>query len=297
MVDVSVIIVNYNTCSLTAACIDSVFAKTKDLDFEIILVDNASGDGSKEFFENDKRIKYIYLEKNIGFGRANNIGYEHSSGKYIFLLNSDTYLLNNALKLFFDKMENTEGDVACMGTLLQNLEGEIIHSYGRFITVGPLLKELIAGKPYDRYDPEEWKSDGADFFKVDYVTGADLFIRRSVIERCGFFDPDFFMYYEDAELQARFSRSGFYSYIFSPPKIVHLFSQSADRKKAPTATGRLIAACKKRSRRIYSERLFFKKTKSRYEYLFKYLPFTILETIVLFFTDLFDRFRNLFRRK
>lgn len=73
--DVSVIIVNYNTRKITINCIDSIFAQTSGLEFEVILVDNASTDGSKEWFEKDDRITYIYSKKNLGFGCANNLGY------------------------------------------------------------------------------------------------------------------------------------------------------------------------------------------------------------------------------
>lgn len=103
--DVSIIIVNYNTKKLTSDCIQSVIDKTLGIDYEIILVDNASTDGSKELFENDERIIYIYSDKNGGFGYGNNRGMEIAQGKYFFLLNSDTILLNNAVKEFFDYAE------------------------------------------------------------------------------------------------------------------------------------------------------------------------------------------------
>ena len=97
MMDVSIIIVNYNTLKVTAQCLDSIFRLTYGLSFEVILVDNASTDGSKEIFSQDKRIKYIYSDRNLGFGRANNLGFQTAAGEYIFLLNSDTILLNNAV--------------------------------------------------------------------------------------------------------------------------------------------------------------------------------------------------------
>ena len=112
--DVSVIIVNYNTKKLTKNCIDSIFQNTKDVKFEVILVDNASTDGSKEFFEQDNRIKYIYSTTNLGFGKANNLGYKEASGKYLFLLNSDTLLLNNAIDLFYVIAEkDTNKNIGC----------------------------------------------------------------------------------------------------------------------------------------------------------------------------------------
>lgn len=103
--DVSVIIVNYNTLGLTSDCIESIIAQTSTVEYEIILVDNASTDGSKEVFAQDKRIKYIYSDQNLGFGRANNLGIREAKGRYLFFLNSDTILLNNAVKLFFDFCE------------------------------------------------------------------------------------------------------------------------------------------------------------------------------------------------
>lgn len=84
--DVSVIIVNYNTLKLTDDCINSVLQLTSDVEFEIILVDNASSDGSKEHFSTDNRIKYIYSDVNLGFGKGNNLGASCACGKYLFSL-------------------------------------------------------------------------------------------------------------------------------------------------------------------------------------------------------------------
>ena len=95
--NVSIVIVNYNTLKLTKACIDSVIEKTSGLEYEIILVDNASSDGSSDVFKNDERIIFIEASDNIGFGKANNLGVKHAKGDYLFFLNSDTLLLNNAV--------------------------------------------------------------------------------------------------------------------------------------------------------------------------------------------------------
>ncbi|GHT72706.1 hypothetical protein FACS189456_1970 [Bacteroidia bacterium] len=102
--DVSIIIVNYNTKQLTANCIDSVFHKTEGINFEVILVDNASTDGSKEHFRNDPRIQFIESDENLGFGRANNLGAKYAKGKYLFLLNSDYYDCHCAKRLTYCEM-------------------------------------------------------------------------------------------------------------------------------------------------------------------------------------------------
>ena len=97
--DVSIIIVNYNTKNLTLQCIDSIYEKTIGVSFEIIIVDNNSTDGSQELLSQDNRIVFVEAGENLGFGKANNLGVEKSNGKFIFFLNSDTILVNNAINI------------------------------------------------------------------------------------------------------------------------------------------------------------------------------------------------------
>ena len=137
--EVSVIIVNYNTISLTKQCIVSIFRYTTGISFEVILVDNGSSHGSAELFSKDERIVFIPSSENIGFGRANNLAFLKSSGKYIFLLNSDTYLKNNAIGLFFDYAEHASSDNACLGSLLLDSKDCIVHSYGNFFSKKEML--------------------------------------------------------------------------------------------------------------------------------------------------------------
>ena len=240
---VSVIIVNYNTKKLTSECIDSVFEKTKDVEFEVILVDNASTDGSVEHFSNDKRITFIASPENLGFGRANNKGLEAATGKYIFYLNSDTLLANNAIKLFYDKFEESPEEIACMGTMLWDKDGKVTHSFGRFPTVGisllyktplfniPTFLGILKG-----FDDEPKYIKG-HFFPVPFITGADLFVRRSVIDKYGAFDKDFFMYFEDPDIQLRYYKHGYKSYIYDAPHIHHL--EGASSKKKPNLWRRM----------------------------------------------------------
>lgn len=236
--DVSVIIVNYNTKQMTLECIDSVFKYTKGLAFEVLLVDNASKDGSKELFEKDNRITYLYNVENVGFGRANNIGFERAKGKYIFLLNSDTLLLNNAIKLFWDFMEQSDKSIACCGTILRNSNKECIHSYGDLHTiknsllewvVWPISVNLHLSWKLTKYDNP--KQESLRPFKVGFVTGADLFVRSSVAHKYGLFDPDYFMYSEDMDMQGRYAKFGYKSYILHNPQIVHLVGKSDKQKK------------------------------------------------------------------
>ena len=259
--DVSVIIVNYNTLALTQQCVDSIFEKTSGLDFEVIIVDNGSTDGSKEVFSIDSRIQYIYSEENLGFGRANNLGATHAKGVYLFFLNSDTYLVNNAICLLWKEMSHLNqknAKVACAGCLLTDERGEMIHSYARFpgkfrslmeSTIYPVLWKLhvISQMPTTSNDDAHLHPESC--FKVDYVTGADLMVRKAVADQLGLFDPDFFMYFEETEMQYRYRKAGYASIICRDPKIVHLEGKS-NRKSSPSRS----------TQAMRSKFLYFKKT-------------------------------------
>lgn len=268
--DVSVIIVNYNTKDLTENCINSIFEQTKGLQFEVIVIDNASIDGSKDFFSKDKRVKYIYVEENLGFGRANNIGYEIAQGEYLFLLNSDTFLMNNAIFLLWKQIKDISKkpntiEVACAGCMLIDSNHIIIHSYAHFpsmwraflgATIIPIIWKLhlISCLPStSNYDFEKQKGL---FFDVDYITGADLMVKKSVADNYGLFDPDFFMYSEETEMQHRYMRAGFRRVICIGAQIVHLEGRS-NRKSSPART----------TQAIRSELLYFKKTSTILGYI------------------------------
>lgn len=230
--DVSVIIVNYNTLELTKNTIESVFEKTEGLNYEIILVDNASTDGSVEFFENNYKGKIIFInnKENLGFGKANNKGIEIARGKYVFLLNSDTLLINNAIKILFDYMEKNE---ACgiAGGNLYTLDMQPTHSY---------LKELpsisVEISWHFNYLKKIYKKilnkrDDFNYSKfpieVGYITGADLFIRGKLLKYLGNFDEDFFMYSEEAELTYRVKKAGYKVMSVPQAKIIHLEGKSS----------------------------------------------------------------------
>lgn len=260
--DVSIIIVNYNTKNLTLQCIDSIYEKTNDVSFEIIVVDNKSTDGSQELLSHDKRIVFVEAGENLGFGKANNLGLRQAQGKYIFFLNSDTLLLNNAVKEFFIFAESQTKNIGAIGCLLTDKLGRVIHSFSEFPSINWVFKSVVVAhffqlffkKKYQLYD----KADSditLPVFQVDYVTGADLFVRRTVIDKYGAFDPDFFMYYEESEMQYRWSKNGYLSYIIKTPQIIH-FEGGSQKKNTDFNVDKFI-------RSFNSEKSYFKKTKSR----------------------------------
>jgi len=220
--DVSIIIVNYNTKKITNDCIQSIISKTSGLDYEIIVVDNASTDGSREFFESDKRINYIYSERNGGFGYGNNLGMKVAKGKYFFLLNSDTLLINNAIKEFFDYAES-HNPQTIYGCYLVGDDGTYRNSFFYFpdFTIIQFIHRQIYGQNMEpNYTNRE----------VECVSGADMFIPREAIEDSGLFDENIFLYGEEGELQYRMMKKGYKRMIINTPKIIHLEGKSSGGK-------------------------------------------------------------------
>lgn len=225
MVDVSIILVNYNTKELTSACIDSILMHTHGCSYEILLVDNASTDGSRERFENDRRVRYFYQTENLGFGKANNIGFKEAKGRYLICLNTDTLLVEDSISKMYSLME--KNGIEVLGVKLINKEGSMMHSYGTFTP--SVWWELYYGcYPFGILVNMYYKIKLLlnKVVSVGYITGADLMISKEVIDKCGMFDPDFFMYFEEAEMQRRFKAKGYKSYYFPGTQIIHLEGKS-----------------------------------------------------------------------
>lgn len=237
--DVSIIMINYNTLELTKKVIDSILLQTQNLNYEIILVDNNSTDGSKEYFSNNKieKLKFIENSENLGFGKANNIGYSHAKGKYIFLLNTDTILLNNAIKILHDILVKNVS-IGIVGGNLYDEDMNPTHSYGNKIyntltdiksEIKDIIKIILKNERLKKKRNDFNYSN--EIIEVGYITGADMMIKRECIEKVGFFDPDFFMYFEETELTVRIKKAG-YKVVSSPQaKIIHLEGRSTKFKE------------------------------------------------------------------
>lgn len=236
--DVTIIIVNYNTRDLTLECLHSIFEKTAGLLFEVIVVDNASSDDSVAKIKQEfSQVTLIESAENLGFGRANNLGFEYSSGDYIFLLNSDTLLINNAVELLWQFL-NKHLDIAIVGGQLYEADGvTTTHSYCYlFPSLLMELDILFRGAITHRIEKKRLKYIVRDGFDtVAYITGADMMLRRSDIHQYGFFDSSFFLYFEETELSYRYHSNGRISVFFPEAKIIHLeggsFSLPKNRSK------------------------------------------------------------------
>lgn len=238
-VDVSVIIVNYNTKDLTKRCIDSIMHHTIGIIYEIIVVDNASRDNSvNDIKENFPNVLVIESKDNIGFGRANNLGVKSAKGKYLFFLNSDCIIIENAIKKMFDYFElnnNEENRIGAIGCTLLDDEYNLNTSYQRFPTpviqikrriiniVNKILGTNFTSNPKPNYDLK-------GNFEVDFITGADLFIPKEIFISLGGFDPIFFLYFEETDLQKRMSNISLKRIILKDTNIIHLEGGSTSKK-------------------------------------------------------------------
>lgn len=263
-IDVSIIIVNYNTKKLLSQCISSIVKMTKDISYEIIVVDNASKDGSVDMLKkNYSNVRVIEAGSNLGFGRANNLGMENAYGKYYLLLNSDTLLLNNAIKIFYDKaqaLKRRNLKFGGLGAILIGSDMQTCNSFGRFAT--PILQLRWELSKYFRFLKDRsinHPDKVSDTINVDYITGADLLIPKEVYEITRGFDPDFFMYCEEVDLQKRMENLGLSRLIIPGPEIIHLEGGSDDSQKKVWSVTRLKYLYK-------SKRLYFKKHFNKQKY-------------------------------
>lgn len=231
--DVSIVIVNYNTCELLHNCIESIITFTLKNSYEIIIVDNGSTDGSIDMIKTQyPNIKLVCNEKNVGFGAANNQGKKIAEGKYIFYLNSDTYFLNDSIKYFFDYFENNqEENIGCLGANLLNKDLTPGFSFFYFASYKREILDYLKRFLHISYDTllrfflhkkNALKNSNIGIIKlgrVDGVLGADMFMKN---DDNALFDEYFFMYHEEADLQLNLCRKELYSFLIDGPKIVHL---------------------------------------------------------------------------
>jgi len=245
--DVSIIIVNYNTCETTKNCLTSIYEKTKEINFEIIVSDNGSKDGSIEMIRTGfPEVSLIENNANLGFGTANNRALAIAKGKYVFYLNSDTILLNNAVKIFFDHWENAvdKDTIGALGANLLDTQGHIIHSYGGFPDIDSVMKDTIKAlygtskltllnvlfrKQISSYNQNS--SEKKILGEVDSIIGADLFLKN---DEHAYFDEHYFMYCEETDLQYRLARQGKKRLLIDGPEIIHLNGASSKKEMPDT---------------------------------------------------------------
>ena len=230
--DVSVIIVNYHCAQMTIDCIRSVFEKTQTASFEVIVVDNASGDGSAERLRQTfgDLIQVIESDENLGFGRANNLGAGHASGEYLFLLNPDTLLVNDAIGILRDYLRRHPQAGVAGGNLYAPdmtpapsycLAFDDLHHERRNAGWAHLIGSKVKTKLGIRGKMKEFNFSDREK-QVAYIFGADMMLPKRLFDEVGGFDPAFFMYGEEEELTWRITQRGYRVMSVPQAQIIHL---------------------------------------------------------------------------
>ncbi|MCL4548449.1 MAG: glycosyltransferase [Bacteroidetes bacterium] len=235
MTDLSIIIVNYNVKEFLLNMLDSVQKAAKTISAEIIVVDNASDDGSVESIkEKFPSIKLIVNEKNIGFGAANNIAMLHALGKYFLLINPDTIVREDTFTKMISFFEqNPEAGIA--GCKVLNADGTLQLACRRgfpgpwtsFTKVMGLSTLFPKSRLFARYNLTYL--DENKTYEVDAVSGAFMMMRKQVYDKIGGFDREFFMYGEDLDLCYRTQQAGYKVFYVHSTEIIHYKGESTKR--------------------------------------------------------------------
>ena len=234
----SIIIINYNTFTLTSNCIQSIHDKMKEVDYEIILVDNASVECDPNLFKKQfPEINLVISNTNTGFAGGNNLGLEYATGEYILLLNSDTELINNAPKICLDHLlANKETGLATCQLSYPN--GSIQHNCRRFRTIGWELLEIF---PFYKFLSKQKRAalmlhhyfDHQTFANCDWVWGTFMLFPKSIIQQLPHkkLSEDFFMYCEDVLWCWEIKQLGYQIHFLPEAKVMHIHKGSSSKEK------------------------------------------------------------------
>jgi len=230
--DVSIIIVSFNTREVLRQCLQSVLDDAAGLAIEIIVVDNASSDGSPEMIERDfPQAVLVRSPVNLGFGEGNNVALRLARGRYFVLLNSDAFFVKGSLPRAIQHMDDSPS-VGLGGCRLIGRDGSwqpssrCFHSVlGDLIVLTGLAARFPRSKFFGRFD-RTW-ADEHQPAPVDWVPGAFTILRPSALQQIGCFDPAFFLYYEEVDLCRRMKQAGIPVWYWPDIVVVHIGGESS----------------------------------------------------------------------
>lgn len=232
--DVSIIIVSWNVRGYLSRCLDSIFRFTRDVSYEVIVVDNASHDGSPGMVATAfPKVRLIKNNSNAGFAAANNIGLREARGRFILFLNPDTELGNNAPKKMAAFMDS-HPDASAIGCRLIYPDGSLQHSTRHFPSaftdlMAKMYLEWIFPRSgiFNYYHMGLWGHDSLR--EVDVPYGACLLVRKEVLDSLGGMDEQFFMYYDEIDLCYRIKKGGGKIYFVPDITVMHHANKSSEQ--------------------------------------------------------------------
>jgi N-acetylglucosaminyl-diphospho-decaprenol L-rhamnosyltransferase len=230
-VDLSIIVVNWNTLELLRNCLRSIYANVSNLDLEVIVVDNASSDGSQAMVETEfPQVRLIRNPSNVGFARANNQAIAISRGRYVLLLNSDAVLLPETVSSMVQVLDE-KLEVGVVGAQLLNPDGSFQGSFADYpslfgeLLLASKLARFVYTPEYPNYPPQRSQQPRT----CDWVSGACLMVRMAAISNVGVLDETYFMYSEETDWCYRMHKAGWSVYYQPAAKVIHWNGQSSKR--------------------------------------------------------------------
>lgn len=223
--DISIVILNYKSKELALSCLKSIYnADFPGIDFEVIVVDNDSGDQlGEEIGTAFPRVRFIQNNKNVGMGAGNNIGVRQAKGRYIVIMNPDTVAERDVFFKLFSFMEDNQS-VGIVGPKQLNTDGttqDSCYRWHRLLTPlyrrTPLGRLKIAQSDEARFLMKDFGHD--KIIDVDWLLGSFLFCRREALDQVGFFDERFFLYFEDTDLCRRIWQAG-WRVVYNPEAVI-----------------------------------------------------------------------------
>jgi len=234
--ELSIICVNWNSLDYLLDCLASIYEHTHGISFEVIVVDNASPEGGVETLEEQfPQVQIVRSDKNVGFAGANNLGFRHSSGRHVLLLNPDTKLTGPAINIMLETIKSLP-DAGIVGCKLLNTDlSTSTTSIQKFPTILNQLLNVeylrLAFPNCPLWDIGPLFSENSHPVKVEVIPGACMMLKRDVFERVGLLSEDYFMYAEDIDLNYKLRRLGLSSYYVGQAQIVHHGGRSSSRQK------------------------------------------------------------------
>lgn len=229
---VTIVIVNYNTPEEVRLCIESIFRLIKDIQFEIIIVDNNSSDRGIELLKDCyPLVKFELLNENVGYSKANNYAVKFSQYEFVLFLNPDTVLIENFLSPFLEFVNSKQNIGAC-GPMLVYKDLSFQNSWG--YKLGMIYETAEAFLFINFYRKLLKKLNSRNYlnkipFEVNWMSGACLFMKKDLFEKVNGFNEDFFLNYEDIDLCKRVTDLGYKNYYFPELKCIHL-DQTTQKK-------------------------------------------------------------------
>jgi N-acetylglucosaminyl-diphospho-decaprenol L-rhamnosyltransferase len=243
--DLSIIIVNWNSKDYLRKCIASILAETRNIEFEIIVIDGASFDGTDKMLrQHYPQVRFIQSSQNIGFAKANNEAFKFSRGNTILFLNPDTEIKGKAVQVLLRESQSLP-DAGVVGAKLLNTDGTIQTSCIRSFPT--ILNETLDFEPLrQRFLHSRLWGMGPLFDKskemiaVDAISGACMMVRRSVFEKVGMFSTHYFMYSEDIDLCYKTAKLGFRNYYVPSAIVTHHGGGSSGQNEVSTFSSVMI---------------------------------------------------------